>query len=179
MAYNNVENLLKECTNPEIYNFEYECDYEEYKALSPLERFLLYKSTGEGQKISNSYVHEQEDVKYYYRAALFSLDNYWRYPNLVDCDGWDGECSLAIDLYRTLWNWKAYGAKHWVSQLGELEGLGSFGGDTLNSVQTTLNQYLEFMLEDNEEYRQHMEGKNPRASIMFYLQLYCIYGRTL
>lgn len=169
MAYNNVEKLLRECTNPVNYNFEYECDYEDYKAMSPLERFLVYKSTYEGQEISNKYVHQHEDVQYYYRAALFSLDNYWRYPNLVDCDGWNGECSLAIDLYRTLWNWKPYGAKHW-------EGLGSFGGDTFNSVQTTLNQYLEFMLGDNEEYRQYMEGKNPRASIMFYLQLYCIYG---
>ena len=177
MAYNNVEKLLRECTNPEIYNFEFECDYEDYKAMSPLERFLVYKSTGEGQEISDKFVHEHKDVKYYYRSALFSLDNYWRYPNLVDCDGWDGECSLAVDLYRTLWNWKPYGAKYGLSQFGELEGLGSFGGDTINSVQTTLNQYLEFMLDDNEEYRQHMEGKKPRASAMFYLQLYCIYGK--
>ena len=177
MAYNNVVNLLKECTNPEIYNFEYECDYNDYKALSPMERYLIYKSTGEGYKISNSYVHEHEDIQYYYRSALFSLDNYWRYSNLADCDGWDGECSLAVDLYKTLWNWKPYGKKDWQSQFGEIEGLGSFGGDTLNSVQTTLNQYLEFMLDDYEDYRQHMEGKNPRASIMFYLQLYCIYGK--
>ena len=175
MAYNNVEKLLRECTNPEDYNCELECDYEDYKALSPLERFLVYKSTGEGQEISDAYVQDHTDIKYYYRAALFSLDNYWRYPNLVDCDGWDGECSLAVDLYKTLWNWKSYGAKHWESQFGELEGLGSFGGDTFNSVQTTLNQYLEFMLDDNEEYRQHMEGS--KASVRFYLQLYCIYGK--
>lgn len=177
MAYNNVEKLLRECTNPETYNFEFECDYGDYKALSPMERYLVYKSTGEGQKISDDFVYKHKDVKYYYRSALFSLDNYWRYPKLVDCDGWDEECSLAVSLYKTLWNWKPYGSKYGPSQFGELEGLGSFGGDTFNSVQTTLNRYLEFMLDDNEEYRQHMEGKNPRASIMFYLQLYCIYGQ--
>ena len=177
MAYSNVEKLLRECTNPETYNFELECDYEDYRILSPFERFLVYKSTGEGQEISDKYAHEQEDVKYYYRAALFSLDNYWRYSDLTDCDGWDGKCRLAVDLYKTLWNWKPYGKKNWQSQFGELECLGSFGADTFNSLQTTLNQYLEFMLDDNEEYRQHMEGKTPRACAMFILQLYCVYGK--
>ena len=50
MAYDNVENLLRECTNPEFYNFELECDYDEYKAMSPLERFLVYKSTAKAIK---------------------------------------------------------------------------------------------------------------------------------
>lgn len=176
MAHKNVLSLLTENNTPETYNFEFESDYDDYMSLSPLERFLVYKSTGEGQKISDNYIHKHKDVKYYYRSALFSLDNYWRYPNLVDCDGWDGECSLAVDLYKTLWNWKPYGAKHWKSQFGEIEGLGPFGGDTLNSVQTTLNRYLEFMLDDNEEYRQHMEGETPSAA--FYLQLYCLYAQN-
>ena len=124
MAYNNVEKLLRECTNPETYNFEFECDYGDYKALSPMERYLVYKSTGEGQKISDDFVYKHKDVKYYYRSALFSLDNYWRYPKLVDCDGWDEECSLAVSYIRrsgtgsrtvrsmgrvSLANWKGWG----------------------------------------------------------------------
>ena len=36
MAYQNVKQLMSNCENPEAYDFTLECDYEDYKALSPL-----------------------------------------------------------------------------------------------------------------------------------------------
>lgn len=173
MSYNNVERLLRECKNPETYNFEFECDYEDYKAMGPLERFLVYKSTFVGEEIAEA-IRKGKDDEAYHKAALFSLDNYRRYPDLTDCDGWDGKCELAVDLYQTLWNWKPYSEKKYDSQYGKIEGLGSFGGDTFNSVQTTLNEYLGDILEDNEGYQEHMQGY---PSIRLCLQLYCIYGK--
>ena len=173
MSYNNVEKLLRECKNPETYNFEFECDYEDYKAMNPLERFFVYKSAFVGKEISEA-IRKGKDDEIYHKAALFSLDNYWRYPNLTDCDGWDGKCELAVDLYKTLWNWKPYTTKKYDSQFGSVEGLGSFGGDTFNSVQTTLNGYLGDIPDDNEDYQKHMQGF---PSIRLCLQLYRIYGK--
>lgn len=55
-----------------------------------------------------------------------------------------------------------------------MKPFGALGGDTLNSVQTTLNEYLKALNEEKEIYRQHLKDN---TSIQFCLQLYCLYGR--
>lgn len=165
MAYQNVKKMMKECGSPAAYNFELECDYEEFAALSPIERFLTYKATAVGEKILKEIGKGKSDERIaegcYHEAAAFCVDRCRKYPNLTDCDGCDGKCSLAIDLYDMLWGWK------------EPESLCMMGGDTLNSVQTTLNEYLKALNEEKEIYRQHLKN---RTSIRFCLQLYCLYG---
>lgn len=107
MAYQNVKKMMKECDSPAAYNFELECDYEEYAALPPIERFLTYKAKAVDKKILKNIGKGKPDERtaadYYHEAAVFCVDICRKYPNLTDCDGWDGKCSLTVDLYETLW----------------------------------------------------------------------------
>lgn len=169
---------MKECGNPAEYNFELECDYEEYAALPPIERFLTYKATAVGEKILENIRKGESDertaAECYHEAAEFSVDRCCKYPDLADCDGWDGKCSLAVDLYETLWGWKEGEQRRGTSIFRTVKSFGALGGDTFNSVQTTLNEYLKVLIEEKEVYRQHLKGN---ASTRFCLQLYCIYGK--
>lgn len=54
MAYRNIKKLMQDCASPSTYNFELECDYEDYKALPLFERYLVYKSTALGDHILKS-----------------------------------------------------------------------------------------------------------------------------
>lgn len=179
MAYLNVKNLMNDCADPSAYNFEMECNYEDYKALPLFERYLVYKSTAVGDDIlkiaeKNRERDERRAEGCYHEAANYCVDNYQKYPNLTDCDGWDGRCKLAVDLYEQLWGWRDGEQRKGNSLSRTVEPIGALGGDTLNSVQTTLNCYLQDIIEHNPAYRHYLLG---RASIRFCIQLYCLYGK--
>lgn len=174
MAYRNIKKLMQDCASPSTYNFELECDYEDYKALPLFERYLVYKSTALGDHILKEAEKSGLDERWaegcYHEAANFCVDSYRKY-DLPDCDGWGGRCKLAIDLYQQLWGWKEGDS----SLYRAVEPI-VLGGDTFNSVQTTLNRYIHNIVENDSEYKQHiMPGGN--ASIRFCIQLYCLYGK--
>ena len=171
MAYRNIKKLMQDCASPSTYNFELECDYEDYKALPLFERYLVYKSTALGDHILKEAEKSGLDERWaegcYHEAANFCVDSYRKY-DLPDCDGWGGRCKLAIDLYQQLWGWKEGDS----SLYRAVEPI-VLGGDTFNSVQTTLNRYIHNIVENDSEYKQHiMPGGN--ASIRFCIQLYCM-----
>lgn len=178
MAYQNIKKMMKECGNPAVYNFELECDYEEYAALPSIERFLTYKAKAVGEEILGNIGKGRPDERKaegcYHESAVFCVDRCRKYPNLTDCDGWDGKCSLAVDLYETLWGWKEGEQRRGSSLFRTVKPFGALGGDTLNSVQTTLNEYLKALNEEKEIYRQHLKNN---TSTRFCLQLYCLYGK--
>ena len=187
MAYQNVKQLMSNCENPAAYDFTLECDYEDYKTLPPMERFLTYKSTAVGERILSDIKSGKPDERTaegcYHEAAVFSVDNCRKYPDLTDWDGWDGKCRLAVDLYEQLWGWREGQQRRGSSLFRTVEPFGALGGDTLNSVQTTLNCYLEALKDQQEIYRQQLlpNPKDPEkpgnASIRFCLQLYQLFGK--
>lgn len=186
MAYQNVKQLMSNCEDPEAYDFTLECDHEDYKALSSFERFLIYKSTAVGERIlydiESGKPDERTAENCYHEAADFCVDNCRKYPDLTDWDGWDGKCELAVDLYKHLWGWIAGEQRRYSSLFRTVEPFGALGGDTLNSVQTTLNCYLEVLKDEQEIYRQQLlpNPKDPKkpsnASIRFCIQLYRLFG---
>ncbi len=183
MAYDNVMKLMNDCKTPAAYNFEHECAYEDYRVLPPFERFLTYKATALGQKMEESIKNGKADERTaegcYHEAAKFSVESYQKYPDLADCDGWDGKCALAVSLYEQLWGWKEKEEKKYESIFrGSVfpgaKSLGLLGGDTFNSVQTTMNRYVEVLKDEREDYRKHLLEK---MSIRFCLQLYRVFGQ--
>ena len=149
MAYQNVKQLMSNCEDPAVYDFTLECDYEDYRALSPFERFLTYKSTAVGECILSDIERGESDERTaegcYHEAADFCVDNCCKYPDLTDWDGWDGKCGLAVDLYERLWGFREDRPRRGSSLFRTVQPFGALGGDTLNSVQTTLNCYLEVL----------------------------------
>ena len=159
MAKLSVENLLKE-KRPYGYCFEFECDNDDYIAMSTVERYLVYKSVG--KKIYGKQA--------YLLAADFCLENQKKYPAIADCDGSDGKCELAIDIYKKLWNWKnTYNA------FGKIEHphfKGDFGGDTMNSMQTVMNFLVQYIAE-RPENSDFLKSKRGNYSLMYGLELLC------
>lgn len=187
MAYKNVKQLMGNCEHPTTYDFTLECDHEDYKALSPLEQFLTYKSAGVGERILSDVIKGEPDERTaegcYREAANFSVESYRKSPNLTDWDGWDGKCELAVDLYEQLWGWREGEQRRYSSLFRKVNPFGLMGGDTLNSVQTTMNCYLEELKDEQEIYRQQLlpnpkdPTKSGKASIRFCLQLYRLFGK--
>lgn len=187
MAYQNVKQFMSNCENPAVYDFTLECDHEDYMALSPLMRFLTYKSTAVGERILSDVKGGKPDERTaegcYHEAADFCVDNCRKYPDLTDWDGWDGKCKLAVDIYEQLWGWREGQQRRGSSLFRMVKPFGALGGDTLNSVQTTLNCYLEALKDEQEIYRQQLlpNPKDPKkpgnASIRFCLQLYQLFGK--
>ena len=187
MAYQNVKQFMSNCENPAAYDFTLECGYEDYMALPAFERFLIYKSTAVGECILSDIKSGEPDERMaegcYHEAADFCVDNCRKYPDLTDWDGWDGKCGLAVDLYEQLWGWREGQQRRYGSLFRTVEPFGALGGDTLNSVQTTLNCYLEALKDEQEIYRQQLlpnprDPKKPgNASIRFCIQLYWLFGK--
>lgn len=183
MAYKNVKQLMSNCENPAAYDLTLECGYEDYKALPPFERFLIYRSKATGERILSNIKDGKRDERTaegcYHEAADFCVDNYRKYPDLTDWDGWDGKCELAVDLYEQLWGFRAGELRRGSSLYRTVEPFGALGGDTLNSVQTTLNCYLEVLKDEQEIYRQQLlpRSKPGKASTRFCIQLYRLFGK--
>lgn len=144
MSYKSVKNFLKNNKNPESYNFEFEFDiYNHDKALSTWDRYCIYRAYRDKKLMPHILKENKIDINKYHEPGHL--------------DGSDGRCTLTLELYSKLWNWeKEY------SNFGKINCFENlFGGDTINSVQTTMN----YCLKQVEEC--------VKDSIQTYLELYC------
>ncbi len=119
--------------NPEPwkYNFEFECEDEEYKKLEPVERYFAYKITP-----GNTVYEKVNDY----------IDKHRRYLKIYDADG-SGKCFylLVHDIYNKLWGWERSN-----ETFGNIKGWDPeafWGCDTMNSVQTIFNSFARQLLE--------------------------------
>lgn len=110
---------------PWEYNFEFECGDENYKALPVFERYFTYKISPE--VISDKYDSAKEFIK-----------KHFGYSSICDPDGSAATFYPIIhDIYNKLWNWEK--SKDTFGRINN-EAFDDilWGGDTMNSVQTTL-----------------------------------------
>ena len=167
MGYERINEFVKCEDNPQNYCLEFECSNSDYVKLDPITRYLTYKSTG---------VKVDSGNQNYSSAERFCVNSKTTYGDIPDCDGSDGGNLLTLDVYKNLWNFqKGYYA------FGEINTpylKGEFGGDTMNSMQTTFNYVMKTILEKPEndilsEYRKRY------YSFMECLNVYCDYPKHM
>ena len=153
--YSNIKNFLED-TNPQAYNFEFECEYENVKAMGGLKRYLVYKATGEADLISQ-----------YHNAIRLCFHYKEKYPIWTDCDRSD----LVREVYRKLWGWGEEKCDTTYGSVGLADFEETFGGDTMNSAQTVFDEILKGVAgKGTKEYNKHMKGRN--ISLLYALELY-------
>lgn len=162
MSYRNVENLLRDCPEPEMYNFEREYENKEYWKLDTFERYFAYKASGENvSKYKGSA----------YTEAKKFVENNKKFKDVPDGDGCGTEQEenrLVREIYRILWGWiSETGGSCGKTAVGEF---GLMGPDSMNSVQTVLNAIVEEIVEKVEN-RDLKECKHGYYSISYMLEL--------
>lgn len=151
MAYNSIKKLL-EHEKPWEYSFDLEWEKGGYDSINdPLERYFIYKSTDPKLRVSP-----------YNEGKSYTMNNLEKYGEIPDPDGFGGDAALSTELYEKLWGRK-----------NDIFGNVVFGGDTMNSVQTTLNELLE-VPELSEYHNVERKGNN---SIRYCLQLFSKYDK--
>lgn len=160
MAYNNIEDFLK--GDPANYNFEFECDVQEYIQLPTFDRYLTYKATDPKGKNS-----AYDSGKQFATEIIQS----GKYSELGDCDGSGekGNVNLIHDIYLKLWKWEKG-----IDTFGDIQGDDfkcQFGGETMNSMQTILNDVVKNIVYKDENV--HLLNKKiGNVSINYMLGLY-------
>ena len=139
--YYSVENLLNdEKQNPVIYSFDNETENKNYLDVkNSIERYFIYKS----QNIKNNNIYEGSKA---YRDKNKTMSK-----SITDCD----KCELSQDIYKKLWS-KAI-------EYSEKSMINGTLGDTLTSVQHTLNMAFEIVLRNDETFKPYIKGKNSLA----------------
>lgn len=151
MAYNSIKKLL-EHEKPWEYSFDLEWEKGGYDSIKdPLERYFIYKST-DPDLVDSAYDE----------GKSYTMNNLEKYGEIPDPDGFGGDVALSTELYEKLWGRK-----------NDIFGNVVFGGDTMNSVQTTLNELLE-VPELSEYHNVERKGNN---SIRYCLQLFSKYDK--
>ena len=153
MAYKeNVKLFIEKEKNPELYNLEDESDIEKYKELGVVERYFIYSSLKKGAKDS-CYKNGRD-------FAILNLKS--EYNKLQDCDGSNGKTdatTLIHTIYSILWGWE----KNESNTFGRLaieQFDCSFGCDTMNSVQTSLNSLIKYEIEKQPSKYREIKKRN-------------------
>lgn len=167
MGYDRIEIFVKNEEKPYEYCLDFEYGNSAYEALNPIERFLAYKSTG---------VKVDKDKQNLSNAEKFCLHSLNTYGDIPDCDGSDGKNVLTLDVYKKLWNWEKGYYSSGVISTPNFQG--EFGGDTMNSMQTTFNALMGYALSKSENSNLRQYQKN-NYSFMDCLQIYCNYPKEL
>lgn len=143
MAYKSIEELVKS-EKPWEYSFEKQCTTNDYDKNEPLDRYFIYKATG---------VKESGKAPEFKNGIEFCKESRDKYGNIPDCDGSGGDCKLVIELYEKLWCWEEGACKR--NTLLKLNnktfGENKFGGDTINSVQTSMGKLVEHLISLSSE----------------------------
>lgn len=167
MGYDRIETFVKNEEKPYEYCLDFEYGNSAYEALNPIERYLAYKSTG---------VRVDKDKQNLSNAENFCLHSLNTYGDIPDCDGSDGRNVLTLDVYKKLWNWEKGYYSSGVISTPNFQG--EFGGDTMNSMQTTFNALMGYALSKSENSNLRQYQKN-NYSFMDCLQIYCNYPKEL
>lgn len=167
MGYDRIETFVKNEEKPYEYCLDFEYGNSAYEALNPIERYLAYKSTG---------VKVDKDKQNLSNAEKFCLHSLNTYGDIPDCDGSDGKNVLTLDVYKKLWNWEKGYYSSGVISTPNFQG--EFGGDTMNSMQTTFNALMGYALSKSENSNLRQYQKN-NYSFMDCLQIYCNYPKEL
>ena len=167
MGYDRIETFVKNEEKPYEYCLDFEYGNSAYEALNPIERYLAYKSTG---------VKVGKDKQNLSNAEKFCLHSLNTYGDIPDCDGSDGKNVLTLDVYKKLWNWEKGYYSSGVISTPNFQG--EFGGDTMNSMQTTFNALMGYALSKSENSNLRQYQKN-NYSFMDCLQIYCNYPKEL
>lgn len=169
MSYNDVKSFLKKNKEPENYNFEFECDVDDYNKLPLLERYLIYKATSPDCRNSVYPIGK--------KFAIEKIDK--KYQNLGDPDGCGkgGNKNLIYDVYSILWGWKEEDGNE--NNFGNIQDNifnCQFGGDTMNSVQNALNSITKKSIEEKkEENKPLLDRKIGRDySINYLIELFAV-----
>lgn len=150
IMHETVEKFLSEEKKPEKYNFEYEFPVKNYDDNLPVfDRYFIYQAYKAPPCLRKEILEEKK------------IDSE-EYKTQGDPDGWNGKCRLTLEVYQKLWNW----SKESRGGYGEIKGFGWFGGDTMNSVQTTLNICMrEIVSAECSGYDAEIKEYNSRFSI--------------
>ena len=167
MGYDRIETFVKNEEKPYEYCLDFEYGNSAYEALNPIERYLAYKSTG---------VKVDKYKQILSNAEKFCLHSLNTYGDIPDCDGSDGKNVLTLDVYKKLWNWEKEYYSSGVISTPNFQG--EFGGDTMNSMQTTFNALMGYALSKSENSNLRQYQKN-NYSFMDCLQIYCNYPKEL
>lgn len=167
MGYDRIETFVKNEEKSYEYCLDFEYGNSAYEALNPIERYLAYKSTG---------VKVDKDKQNISNAEKFCLHSLNIYGDIPDCDGSDGRNALTLDVYKKLWNWEKGYYSSGVISTPNFQG--EFGGDTMNSMQTTFNALMGYALSKSENSNLRQYQKN-NYSFMDCLQIYCNYPKEL
>lgn len=167
MGYDRIETFVKNEKKPYEYCLDFEYGNSAYETLNPIERYLAYKSTG---------VKVDKDKQNLSNAEKFCLHSLNTYGDIPDCDGSDGRNALTLDVYKKLWNWEKGYYSSGVISTPNFHG--EFGGDTMNSMQTTFNVLMGYALSKSENSNLSQYQKN-NYSFMDCLQIYCNYPKEL
>lgn len=117
--------------NPWEYNFEFECNDENYTRLCTFERFFTYKLLTDNDKSC----HQTLPLAKEFIDKRLTME----YKTIIDPDGSDGMDCLAHEIYNRLWDWK----KNEKNTFGKMEDkfdMGEFGADTINSATNPISQ---------------------------------------
>lgn len=167
MGYERIGEFVKRERKPYEYCLEFECGNSNYVRFDPITRYFTYKATG---------VKVDKGMQSYSKTERFCLYSRDTFGNIPDCDGSDGGNLLALDIYKNLWNFqKGYYA------FGKIDNpcfKGEFGGDTMNSLQTTFNIVMKNTLE-NPENKVLEQCRKRYYSFMECLQAYCEFPEQL
>lgn len=146
------------------YNFEFECENEEYIKMDSLKRYFTYKATAKNCRNSG-----------YENGKRFAINAFDMLGELPDCDG-SGDaqtpiCCLTRSIYRILWSWQDYDGN--IERYGMIEQdiFDKMGPETMHSAQTAINEIVCSVLsnENGDEYLKHKKGN---VSINYILELY-------
>ena len=164
MKLNKIENLIDQ--KPHKYNFEYECGMADYLNLPPIERWITYIATFANPK----------EGYFPVETINFASEAKKKYRTLADCDGSgnSGNNELIHEIYNVLFAWKNEGDN--IRKVGAFKC--DFGGDTMNSMQTTFNALMGYALSKSENSNLRQYQKN-NYSFMDCLQIYCNYPKEL
>lgn len=183
MSYLSVKNFIENCPEPETYNFEREYENGGYWEMQTYERYFAYKASAEKES-------EYEGSKYVY-AKNFVKDSE-KFKDIPDCDGTKPKENgveqkslsyLAREIYRTLWDWRdipeeerenlEYKIKE-EERYGNtsVDEFGPMGPETMNSVQTVMNETIKEIIGKEENKDLLFCKKYKNVSIAYMLELY-------
>lgn len=169
--YEKTENVKFFITHSALSKFDFsnDCINEKYmQEDDPVRKYMLYRVSQYGCKIT------------YPEAAKFQEDEKNIYSRVIDPDS--GSILLQV-LYEHLYDIQKYRDKFLFikdrKEIGDYKKKenANIVGDTMNSLQSVLNSYMEHCIEKENDYFKGIRKKRKnvygRVSFVYFLEIYC------